>query len=105
MELVRGNVKIELENIGEGWSGYYDETDKDDTPLLRFYVYKKIDDEWQEVDDASYCTALLSSISEEEQLKCLEILMNEFYEPVTDGYPVKKLGESLSCISSEWLKE
>jgi len=32
------------------------------------------------------------------------LLMDEFYEPVTNGQSVKKLGETMSWIAPDWLE-
>jgi len=54
----RGGRRVTWEDIGEGISGDYNEDDPGDTPLLRFSCDKYVDGEWQELQDASYCTAL-----------------------------------------------
>jgi hypothetical protein len=70
-----GLVLVELEYIGEGDCGDYDETDPDDVPLVRFSLYRMYVDgidndkfadvcdtcdydhcEWGAVRDGSYCT-------------------------------------------------
>lgn len=56
--LERGDKRVTWEWIGEGWSGDYDETDKEDTPLLRFSCDERVDNDWQPLNDASYCTRL-----------------------------------------------
>ena len=43
-------VKVELEWIGEGLDGDYNPGDPNDVPLLRFCVYKKINDQWEAID-------------------------------------------------------
>lgn len=76
MELIRGNVKVELDWLCEGLHGNYDPADPNDAPLLRFYVYQRrqlkptdVDDgrlirahqegeDWLEVDNTSYRTRL-----------------------------------------------
>ena len=56
--LEHANKRVTWEWIGEGWSGDYDETDQEDTPLLRFSCDERVDDDWVSIDDASYCTRL-----------------------------------------------
>ena len=61
----KNNVSVELEHIGEGFDGDYDDTNPDDKPLLRFTVL--LND--SQVDDASYCTALSNDISSDDKKK------------------------------------
>lgn len=102
MEVSDDLLKAEWENIGEGWSGDYDPDDPDDVNLLRFTIYIKNDDgEWEQVDDASYCTSVPCDTPEEELKSKLETIFKE-YRDVINEYPpdisVKKLGETLSWI-------
>lgn len=54
-----GRLRLSWEYIGEGHSGDYDPSDPQDQQLLRFYVeWLTVNDGWQELDDASYCTCL-----------------------------------------------
>lgn len=90
---------VELEYIGEGRSGDFDETDPDDIPLLRFTVLDQVEDtgEWLPVDDASYCTNLPATISLAKAEKAALILLGR-----VEGVPhLKKLCEKLSWISEK----
>lgn len=102
-ELVKDNVKVVFENIGEGYHGDYDETDLEDKNLLRFSVYVNDETGWIPVDDASYCTLVSADISEEKMTDLLNVLMNEFYNVLHKNIyaSVKKLGERMSWISEE----
>jgi hypothetical protein len=107
VRLTRNDVTVEWESIGEGFNGDYDPEDPDDQPLLRFYVSRRSVSPsglvaWDEVEDASYCTQVPEATPAPVLAKLLEQLMDEFYEPVTQGRSVKKLGERLSWISPEW---
>ena len=94
MELIRGNYKVELTYEGEGWFGDYDSSDPEDEPLLRFYVSRLNDDgEWEALPDASYCTALQDTISEEYQQQVLELLL----EAAEDGVS-RRQWEELSWL-------
>lgn len=99
----KDGIRVALENIGEGWFGDYDETNPDDEELLRFTVYTKLENSeyWEQVDDASYCTAIPASSDKEYLEKILNILFNEFYEVLHNNplNSVKKLGERLSWIN------
>ena len=102
----RDNVRVVLENIGEGYYGDYTGR-PDDDELLRFSVYRKpIDsnedtyDGWVPVDDASYCTTITADTPDESLDRVLDILLYEFWN-VLHSDPeasVKKLGEALSWI-------
>lgn len=97
--LVRGDVAVEWEYIGEGWGGDYDEADPQDEPLLRFYVQRRTPDgEWADVEDASYCTQMPATATPAQRRRGLEILMERFYDDVVAGKSVKKLGEEMSWI-------
>ncbi len=109
LELIRDDIKVELEYIGEGWDGDYDPSDPEDEPLLRFTVLIKSDDthldyDWVQIDDASYCTRLPATLSEAKQRRVLELLMNEVYDPATSGASIKKLCERLSWVGPDWLE-
>ena len=105
MELVKGSVKVELVELGEGFCGDYDPTDPDDMELLRFDVSRRGESgEWEEVPDASYCTLLPALMSDAKKEKALKLLMDEFYAPVTNGQSVKRLGEKMSWIAPDWLE-
>lgn len=101
LELVRDNVKVIWENIGEGHCGDYDEENPEDENLLRFTVYVNEDEEWREVDDASYCTTITADTDNNKLMELLNVLMDEFYDVLHDNIyaSVKKLGERMSWIS------
>ena len=102
MQLIRDNTRVDLEWIGEGYSGEYDEDDPLDEKLMRFDVFRREseDAEWEEVPDSSYCTQLPDSLSDELKQKALERIMDDVY-----GYTgsIKRRCEELSWISPEWL--
>lgn len=101
MELIKDNVKVVWENIGEGYCGDYDEDNPEDENLLRFTVFVKDDGEWREVDDSSYCTMVTADTDNDKLMELLNVLMDEFYEVLHyDIYGfVKKIGERMSWIS------
>jgi len=105
VELIRNTIKVELEDIGEGWSGDYDPEDPEDEALLRFSVLRRQGSDWESLDDASYCTRLRADLPEADQRKALEILMDQVYEPAKDGNSIKKLCERLSWIGPDWLHD
>jgi hypothetical protein len=60
IEVIKDNIRLVWEDIGEGWSGDYNDEDPDDTPLLRFSIdwRENANSDWEGLDDASYCTGL-----------------------------------------------
>ena len=90
-------------------SGDYRPDDPHDINLLRFDVYVKADadtnaetvDGWAEVEDASYCTNMPATASEDVLEKALRCIFKRYRDVITGpDYPsVKKLGEELSHIS------
>jgi len=49
MDPKKPDVRVELEWIGEGYEGDYDPEDPEDVPLLRFTVYRREGDWWEQV--------------------------------------------------------
>jgi hypothetical protein len=96
-------VRAEWVNIGEGVCGDFNPDDPEDVNLLRFDIsYLTKDNQWEEVEDASYCTNISSDTSEEKLVKALYAIWKEYVAVISD-YPyhsVKKLGERLSWISA-----
>lgn len=103
MELIKDNVKVEWEAIGEGLYGDFNPKNPKDVEMLRFYVSVLRDGEWMEKEDASYCTCFPVNTTPEEQMAGLQILMDRFYDALHDDIDasVKKLGEQMSWISPD----
>ena len=99
--LTDDRVRVDLEHIGEGWSGDYDPDDPKDQPLLRFDVY--LNDE--PLDDASYCTQLPDTLDDTTRGKALRYLMDQVKDPAESGHSIKKLCERLSWIDVSWIGE
>ena len=97
-EIIKDNVKVSLHtDTNEGWNGDYNPDDPDDDLLYRFDVDVLINNVWEPVDDASYCTALKASSVYTD--KALSYLMSEIYPAINSGASIKKLCERLSWIS------
>ena len=58
VEVVRDTLKVVWEYIGEGLSGDFQPDDTEDYQHLRFSCYRLVAGEWEQMDDASYCTRL-----------------------------------------------
>ena len=111
IELIRGGRKVEWVDIGEGWSGDYNPDDPEDVALLRFDVLEltKVEGlfsdspelEWEQMDDASYCTQMPADTSEADLRRGAEIIMDATYGKTN----IKKICEELSWISPGWLEQ
>lgn len=117
-QLLKGDVKIELEDIGEGYGGDYNESDPDDEPLLRFSCYVRgelleryrkqspyqIDgdnglNEWVSLSDASYCTRLSARMDDKLKHRALAMLMSYVHQDIEALTP-KRACEKASWIST-----
>lgn len=87
---------MELEHIGEGYSGDYDPANPEDKKLLRFTVLK----DGVQVDDASYCTMILETSPIEAQIRVCTEIMLWVYSALKSGAPIKRICERLSWIES-----
>lgn len=103
--LTQGNVRVELESIGEGLGGDYDPDDPGDVELLRFTVLRREDGEWEQIDDASYCTLLPESLDREKQGKAVDLIMEEVYYAASKGYRIAGTCEQLSWIDESWIDD
>lgn len=102
--LIESGVKVDLhDETYEGWNGDYNPDDSEDELLLRFDVSVLIDNEWEPVDNGSYCTALPATVSTDKINLALNIIMREVGDAVRSGYSIKKVCENLSWISPSWL--
>jgi len=111
VNVIRGNRKVEWVDLGEGWNGDYDPSDPEDTPLLRFDVLQladvfdnpnadPVDETWEQMDDASYCTQMPADSSDDILRRAAELIMNATYGKSN----IKKICEELSWIHPGWLK-
>lgn len=95
-------LSVEWYNAGEGYCGDYNPDDPGDVNLLRFDVCVFNGEDWEDIDDASYCTLVPANADDNQLASNLYYIFRQ-YRNVIDRYPVehsvKKLGESLSWIS------
>ena len=105
--LVRGDVKIDLSNLGEGLGGDYNPENENDVNLLRFDIdkYDRAEQRFVGVEDASYCTQIPAYATPKQRREALKFLMDEIHEAVANGESVKKPCERLSWISLDSIKE
>lgn len=111
IRLTKGGLVMDLDWIGEGYDGDFDEDDPEDDCLLRFSFYVSSDenDELTELDDSSYCTHLSLRLSLVERLYAAGAIFKEVYdvtgpEPDAWGSGVKRACEALSAINLQDIK-
>jgi hypothetical protein len=116
MSLTRGDLRIVWEWLGEGYDGDWDPEDDKDTPLLRFSVYRRIDDPaardelglavnepWAAIDDASYCTNM-PLVAEVPVLRAaLELMMNGVESDFEPGDPDSSCKIKRTCEDLSWI--
>lgn len=108
-------VKVEIEWLGEGWDGDYDESNPDDKPFLRFSVYKleggyfetgsTKDPYWESIDDSSYCTLMPATCSPSMVMRAAKYILGNVEQRVLEGLPIKKTCEGLSWIKPGWFRK
>lgn len=98
---IEGNlIRADWYESGEGLFGDYNPNNPNDKELLRFDIYKKENNDWVEVEDASYCTNTPANTNQKILIALLKNIWKE-YNNVLASDPdksVKKLGETLSWI-------
>jgi hypothetical protein len=72
-----GTHTVEWDYIGEGYSGDFIQSDKDDAPLLRFSVYLGTGEDREEVDCGSFCTQITIDKPSHELVKLAERILAE----------------------------
>ena len=99
------SVKVEWEDLGEGISGDYNPDDPTDVSLYRFDIYAKTKGgDWQDIDDASYCTQVPVETDEKILKEGLKMIMVEIFDAVVQGASIKKACEQMSWISVKTIK-
>ena len=111
LEIVSKNglVMIEWVNLNEGNSGDFDPDDPSDENLLRFDIYAResTDVEWEDPGDASYCTSMPASSSDEMLIKGLERILSNMDDTLQWflNRNHKRLCETLSWMEPSWFKD
>ena len=100
MNLIAGNYKAEWVDLGEGRDGDYDPDDPNDVALLRFDTYRRDGDNWEAIDDGSYCTAIPVGTPDPVLLKGLTLIVNELNAAA--GRSPKRILEALSWMNPTW---
>lgn len=107
-----GLVRVDLDWIGEGIDGDYDENDSKDVPLLRYGVSRKFTKEcenheefqdgeigeWFDIEDSSYCTQLNATAPREQLIEAAQFILAHVEDNVKYFQRQKRLYEMLSWI-------
>ena len=94
-------IKIDLNDIGEGINGDYDPEDLDDEPLLRITCYTRNgDDEWEQIPNGSACTQINANTTPEFLDRFLKFAMRRIAATVRRGLSIKHIIEDLSWVSA-----
>lgn len=94
--IIRGNVRIDWINLGEGFDGDYDADNPDDVNLLRFDVYRHDGAEWTEVSDGSYCTQVPADTDHVTLRRILTSFMDYIHDDIVSVGKAKRKCEQLS---------
>jgi len=105
VELVKGDLRVELVHVGEGLSGDFDSSDPDDVQLVRFYCSRRVGDAFEDFEDASYCTRVPISTERVLLERMASVIMNELERAVSGGGSPKKPMEAMSWITVDELKK
>lgn len=118
-----GKYKVEWVFIGEGWNGDYDDTNPDDTALMRFDTYQLrtdycVDerhespcklpcdacsdecDLWVEFEDGSYCTQTPYDTPDGVLVALAQLMADKIAD-----HPTRRTCEEMSWASPQWLHD
>ena len=105
LEIEDDKILVRFITIGEGYYGDYDPDVPDDAELIRFDVCAKgiegFEDEWTDVEDASFCTSLEVDTPIEELEDKIKIIFSKYrsvHDQIVQGFSARKIGEELSWI-------
>ena len=100
-EGVTRSYEVVFEHIGEGFNGDYDSTDPEDMALWRLDL---IDGNGEQVEDASWCTALGMDELTPEQLHRVGIWISARTSKamIEQDVSVRRLWEALSHLDKTW---
>lgn len=100
-------VKVEWNDLKEGYNGDYNPKDPDDVHLLRFDVSTKHDneDDFEAVESASYCSLVPFDTPQDTLIKGLEVIMSNVIVPLAKQESVKRICEKLSWLDVETIEK
>jgi hypothetical protein len=90
--------RLEMEWIGEGIQGEYDNSDPKDVPLLRFQLLKWNEGyhEFECIEDTSYCTQIPAWSDAKDLQTICNMLLGRFMTAAWKGESLKQEGAYLS---------
>lgn len=103
-EVDNEQYQVEWTWIGEGYYGDWDRDNSTDDPLLRFYVLRwdKEEEEYVEMEDASYCTLL---VADEVPDYLLKLMSDKIADAVVySSVSYKRRLEELTGVTKEELE-
>ena len=109
--IVKGDLKVTFENIGEGWSGDYDPEDPEDNNLLRIYIYLRTNEDgradWIQVEDGSICTSLPAETAPLTRRHLLEMVFEDADASVSreENRISRHLMDEFSYVNPRWPEE
>jgi hypothetical protein len=98
LDLKDGDLRVVFENIGEGFWGDYNPNNPADRRLLRFTVYKTVNGQEEQMDDASYCTLVYFDEDRKLLREYLELIMKRVKSALDAGESVRRACEELSWL-------
>ena len=106
VQLIKGNVMVEWDWIGDGISGEYRADDPGDVPLLRFTVCScpYVDTafpHWEPVSNASCGTQIPIDTPRAVLERLAQKIMDKVYDEIQAGNSIKEICEELSRIQNE----
>lgn len=96
--LTESGVSVTLEDIGEGANG---DAEEGEPTLVRFSICRLVGDEWEPVDDASFCTRVLTSAPKAALERMARSIMDRVGNEVRRGESVRRICEQLSWLEVE----
>jgi hypothetical protein len=96
--LIKDEVMVEWGLQREGGNGDYEADDPGGADLLRLEVSRITNNGAEKVSGSSYCTQVPATTDKAELQRLLEILMDQVYDPVKAGKPIKQICEELSWV-------
>lgn len=112
-----GEIMVELDYIGEGFFGDFNKDDADDSPLLRFTLFRMfhdflpldkieeccetdgyIDGDWMQVKDGSYCTQIPATTPIEQVQEIGKFILEQVHDSLRKLERTKRLYQQLSWV-------
>lgn len=96
--LVKDSVMVEWVRHRESGGGENQVGNAGNGELLHFNVSRITDKGAELISDSSYCTQVPAATDPAELQRLLEIMMDQIYDPVKAGQPLKRICEELTWI-------